>query len=241
MDLGDFGDLKKNGNNEHFSKTSKRENQLLFFVFTKFPSVGEGDDLEFEETEFQNSLKKICKEFQYSHEKCPKTAKLHFQGQMILMKKMRRSQVVKFKHLNMYLAPQKGSQIDQDLYINKCTEKIVKWSITDDPKSNKFTEFINFTDIENVINMRNVLIDKLYKDKDTNMWQKGLIELCCKEIQISTPKFTIGDIDYDASPGMDHDFVMTQRDRDYRRSCINLFKELERTKISNNMIEKFLR
>jgi len=71
--MGDCGDLSVLGNNEPKHKHRTREMQSKYYVFTKFIN---GD----EEIEFQDSLKLICEKFQYSHEICPKTGKLHFQG-----------------------------------------------------------------------------------------------------------------------------------------------------------------
>lgn len=239
---GDFGDLEKNGNNEHFSHSRKREIQRLFFVFTKFPSNGDKETLEIEETEFQNSLKKICKEFQYSHEICPTTGKLHFQGQMMLTKKMRRSQIVKFKHLNMYLEPQRGSQSDQDRYITKCTDHHIKWSSSDENKTSEFVKYIETAPLQNVISMYDVLIDKLYyKDKDDNQYRKNWIENSMRDIAKPSGPIIIDGVEVAPyRPGLPPDVIDHHRSQLYRNFCKYHFEELEHKKYSQNMIEKFL-
>lgn len=118
---GDSGDSDVLGNNEPKHRRTTRENQSKLYVFTKFPKDG---DLE---TDFQDSLKSICEEFQYSHEICPNTQKLHYQGQMVLRQRMRKSQIVKYKHLNMFLDYQKGTQSQNNSYILKNTDNYIKW------------------------------------------------------------------------------------------------------------------
>lgn len=119
--MGDCGDLDVLGNNEPKHHKRTREMQSKYFIFTKFIN---GDS----EIEFQDSLKLICEKFQYSHEICPKTGKLHYQGQLVLNKRMRRSQIVKYKHLNMFLDYQRGTDKENDSYILKNTTNHIVWT-----------------------------------------------------------------------------------------------------------------
>lgn len=135
---GDGGDLaEKGGNNDPPSRTRTRETQRLYWVFTKFPEYKDDGDLEIRESLFRNSLEKICKKYFYGHEITPSTGKLHFQGYMELTKKMRRSQIVKFAHLNMFLSPALGSEKDNEKYTTKENRKTVSWEI---PKRNLFMD-----------------------------------------------------------------------------------------------------
>lgn len=143
MENRDLEILRSLGNNETKLRGRAQETQRLFFVFTKFPNVEIREDLKTMEQEFRNSLSQICERFQYSHEICPHTKRLHFQGQMFLTKKMRRSQIVKYKHLNMFLDPQRGSTIDNNKYIQKNTDTYYSWIRERTDDENEFKKIRN--------------------------------------------------------------------------------------------------
>jgi len=69
------------GNSEPKTNARTQGNAAKHYVFTKFNCDSAI------EPEFQDSLKLICDDFQYSHEICPETNKPHFQGQLNLKKK----------------------------------------------------------------------------------------------------------------------------------------------------------
>lgn len=158
---GDFGDLAVLGNNEPKQHGRKRDMQSKFYVFTKFP---EKDMIE---TEFQDSLKLICEEFQYSHELCPTTNKLHFQGQMILRNRMRITQIIKYKHLNMHLSKQRGTQEQNNSYITKNTTNHVVWKREDKNLADEIRRDLSSKTNKEIFGLYNDLVYRLHpKDKD---------------------------------------------------------------------------
>jgi len=187
------------GNNEPKSKSRAQCSAAKNYVFVKYP----GNDPQIE-PEFRKSLETICQEYQYSHEFCPTTGRLHYQGQMILTTKMRKTQIVKFKHLNMDLRVQKGTQHHQDVYISKNTMNHHKWIKPREDKSHEFRKHLWNCDLGICIETYKELISKNFKDKpqQTYMTQcipimvqvgeinntpiKGaIIQMCCEMLEFN--------------------------------------------------------
>lgn len=148
------------GNNEPKTHARKQGSAVKNYVFTKFLQNST------EEPDFRKSLELICEEYQYSHEICPTTNKPHLQGQMSLTKRMRISQVVKFKHLNMYMAIQKGSQLQNDVYINKNTNNLVKWVKPKVSRTKPFCEDLGNLSIDELTELFRKLVCKNYSLKE---------------------------------------------------------------------------
>lgn len=169
------------GNNDTKTNCATRGTQSKYYVFTKFNCIGAM------ETEFQDSLKLICQEFQYSHELCPETGNPHLQGQIILKTKMRKSQIVKFKHLNMYLANQKGNQSSNDLYIAKNTDNLVKWTCDDNhSQQNEKNELLKLS-IPDLVTIRINLINKRFCCPDAKAAEIALYDMIAESyVKFST-------------------------------------------------------
>lgn len=170
------------GNNDTKTSSRKQGNAAKFYVFTKFNCDSSI------ETEFQESLKLICQEFQYSHEICPETGKPHLQGQIILHTKMRKSQIVKFKHLNMYLANQKGNQSSNDLYICKNTDNLVKWTSNKNHLDETVKNELQNLSINDLINIRINLINKRFCCPDARSAEIALYDLIAESYVKFSPE-----------------------------------------------------
>nr|QKE11190.1 Rep protein [Chicken circovirus 3] len=158
------------GNNEPKTHARKQGTAVKNYVFTKFLQNSS------EEPEFRKSLELICEEFQYSHEICPTTNRTHLQGQMSLTKRMRITQIVKYKHLNMYLAIQKGSQLQNDIYIMKNTNNLVKWKKPKVNLSKNFKDEINELSMDELFELFKKLILKNFTNKDEQEYHSRPIE-----------------------------------------------------------------
>lgn len=203
------------GNNEPKTHARTQGNAAKHYVFTKYncDSAIEPD--------FQESLKLICEEFQYSHEICPSTKRPHLQGQLILKKKMRITQIVKFKHLNMHLEIQRGTQFENNTYIIKNTDNHITWKA---PKANLrflFKQEFEKLSTDCLWDLRFQLLNRLYANNK--------IEL---EIQSGLPKqleeaFTKSNDTFDARA-----FALSD--------CIFFMIELKNKKEAVNIIDKYL-
>lgn len=180
----DRRDLDVLGNNEPKHPTRKQGMQSKFWVFTKFP---ENDKIE---PEFQESLKLICEEFQYSHEHCPTTGKLHFQGQMILRNRMRITQIIKHKHLNMHLSMQRGTQAQNDAYIIKNTDTHIVWKKADTDLSTDIRNDLKLQSYDEIISLYHTLCDRMYhNDKESKDSFMGTLN-CLQTYIEDTPQFS---------------------------------------------------
>jgi len=217
---GDFGDLNVLGNSEPKRTRVARENQSKYYVFTKYPQNGDV------EIEFQDQLKLICDEFQYSHEICPTTQRFHYQGQMILHNRMRKKQIVKFKHLNMHLETQHGSQLQNIIYINKDTDKYIRWRRPTDTSSERRIIkndliLLSFSELKN---LRSQLIKKMYSDKLQIDYTENTLHYLIEAHE----KFPEPDSDDKIKS-----FVLSD--------CIGMILELQSKKVHNSIIDKYLR
>lgn len=158
------------GNNEPKTHTRKQGSAVKKYVFTKFLQNST------EEPEFRKSLELICEEFQYSHEICPTTNRLHLQGQMYLSKRMRISQIVKFKHLNMYMAVQRGTQIQNDVYINKNTNNLVKWVKPKASLTKPFCDELETLSNDELIELLQKMVCKNYSSKDDQIYHLRVLD-----------------------------------------------------------------
>jgi len=217
---GDFGDLNVLGNNEPKRRPVARENQSKYYVFTKYPQDGDV------EIEFQDQLKLICDEFQYSHELCPKTGKLHYQGQMILHNRMRKKQIVKFKHLNMHLETQQGSHLHNVVYINKDTDKYIKWRRPSDTSNERrmIKNDLLLISLSELKNLRSQLIRKIHCEKSQIDYEENSLHFLIES--------------HDRFPESDSE----EQIKNYVLSdCISMILDLQRKKIHNSIINKYLR
>lgn len=136
MENRDFRDEAEGGNNETPSARARtQEVQRIYFVFTKQIDWVNNRDAETLIKQFENSLQKICKKYFFGKEIAPTTGRGHLQGYMELNKKMRRSAIVKYAHLNMYMAPAKGNEMDNYKYTSKEQRGFTKW---EKPKPNPY-------------------------------------------------------------------------------------------------------
>jgi len=142
------------GNNEPKTHARQQASPAKKYVFTKYNCDSSI------EPDFQDSLRLICEEFQYSHEICPSTNRPHLQGQLILKKKMRITQIVKFKHLNMHLQVQRGTQFENDVYIIKNTDNHIKWIAPKDNLRTKLKEEFSKLNNNELISLRSQLLTK---------------------------------------------------------------------------------
>jgi len=216
---GDDGDLDVLGNNEPKHRPLTRQMQSKFYVFTKFP---ENDTIE---PEFQESLKLICEEFQYSHEYCPTTGKLHFQGQMILRNRMRITQIIKHKHLQMHLSVQRGTQKQNDAYIIKNTDKHIVWKREDADLSTEIRNDLRQMSHTEIISLYHSLCDRMYhsdkESKDSFYSTLGLLHTYIED----TPEFTA-----------------QQQIRCFAQSkCVDWIISLRSKQKNNTIIEKYLK
>lgn len=170
------------GNNDTKTSSRMQGSAVKFYVFTKFNCDSSI------EPEFQESLKLICEEFQYSHEICPKTGNPHLQGQIILKKRMRKSQIVKFKHLNMYLSNQKGDQFSNDLYIAKNTDNIVKWTSNHNNLQETVKNELLKLSIPELVNIRINLINKRFCCPDAKAAEIALYDLIAESYVKFSPE-----------------------------------------------------
>jgi len=216
---GDHGDLDVLGNNEPKHHTHTRQLQSKFYVFTKFP---ENETIE---PEFQESLKLICEEFQYSHEYCPSTGKLHFQGQMILRNRMRITQIIKHKHLNMHLSVQRGSQKQNDAYIIKNTDKHIVWKKSDVDLSTEIRNDLKQLGYTDVISLYHSLCIRMYhNDKESkDLWMNALSTM--QTHIIDTPEFS--------AKTQIHNFAQSV--------CTGWIIDLRSKQKNNTLIEKYLK
>lgn len=147
-------------------KTSKPRQQsgAKNYVFTKFPENSSID------SDFQASLNLICEKYQYSIETCPNTGRIHFQGQMTLTKKMRITQIIKFKHLNMHLEIQRGTQESNDIYIAKNTNTLIKWEKPPINIRKLLQDELKDMTTDALLMTRENLIRKCFSDKETQQY-----------------------------------------------------------------------
>lgn len=215
----DRRDLDVLGNNEPKHHPRKQGMQSKFYVFTKFP---ENDTIE---PEFQESLKLICEEFQYSHEYCPTTGKLHFQGQMILRNRMRITQIIKHKHLNMHLSMQRGTQAQNDAYIIKNTDNHIIWKKADTDLPNEIRNDLKLLSHKEIISLYHTLCDRMYhNDKESKDSFYNTLNLLVTYIE-DVPEFTA-----------------EQQVRYYAQSkCVDWIISLRNKQKNTTIIEKYLK
>lgn len=127
----------KGGNNNPLSSacaknTTAQPSPIVKWVFTKFIDwTNSSEDPTI--LAFENSLQKICKKYFYGKEISPTTGKPHLQGYFELNKKMRRTAIVKYAHLNMFLSPAKGDEEANLSYTSKEDRHFTFW---EKPKKN---------------------------------------------------------------------------------------------------------
>lgn len=129
-DLGnrDDRDLVEGGNNDTPSKPARRQSsQLCKYVFTKFLDWTDNRDGETRVKEFEESLQKICKSYFFGRELCTNTKRPHLQGYMVLTRRMRISQIIKYKDLKMHLKGALGDEEANLSYTSKEKRGFTKW------------------------------------------------------------------------------------------------------------------
>lgn len=140
-DLGnrDARDRVEGGNNETPSnpareKAHRQPSQLCKYIFTKFLDWTDRDG-ETRIKDFEESLQKICRSYFFGKEITPTTKKPHLQGYMVLTRRMRISQIVKYHGLKMHLKGALGNEEDNLSYTSKEKRGFIIWQ---KPKANTY-------------------------------------------------------------------------------------------------------